>query len=396
MKKFLSVLFAALLLIALALPAFAGYTQGVAMTAEEQANIDAIADAILSRYGVEAYFLYNTELEDGTLKAYTLDFAETVGEKAIIFTVSETSYYLYVSSAAVDKTSVSADDQDDLYDACREADERGEYYNMAVQYYAALNSLLAQRAQSTLNGNVPSLLSSESYRLMDGAQLLSTSEREALLAKLDEISERQQFDVIVRTVDDFPGSDIADWAEAWYDASDFGFGTGKDGCMLTISMAERDWCITSTGFGETALDPYCRDYIGDAILSDLSDGDYADAFTGFANYVDEFVTQAKTGEPYSEHNHYKEPFNAGKRIVIAIIIGIVVSGIVTLSVKSSYKPVKLQSGAADYMVPGSLQMTGSYDRFMYNNVTRTKKASSSSSGGGSSTSSSGRSSSGKF
>ena len=401
MKRILSVLLTVLLLAVFAVPALAvSYVQGVEMSQDEQENIETLTEAIRSSYGVEPYFLYNPDLDQETIRSFSEEYANTVDGDAIIFTVSSTTYYLYVSPAAEEKTAVTTDDQDNLYAFCRNADERGEKYNAAVQYYAALNTLLARNALLSLNddpsapSDLPEQFPAGKNRLMDDASLLSSAEQAMLKAKLDEISERLQFDVVVRTVEDFPGSDIADWAEMWYDASDFGFGEAKDGCMLTISMAERDWCITSTGFGEIALDPYSREYIGDEIVSDLSDGDYADAFSEFAGYVDKFVTQAQTGEPYSESNPYKEPFNVGRRIVIALIIGLVVSGIVTLSIKSKYNPVKLQSGAADYMVSGSLQMTGSYDRFMYKNVVRTKKASSSS--GGSSTSSSGRSTSGKF
>ena len=394
MKKLFSILFAVLLFAAFTVSAAAAdYTQGIALTAEEQENIDTIADAIFTQYGVQAYFLYQSDLPDGTLADYTIDFADSVDDSAIIFTVSADSYYLYVSDSAAAKTVAHHDDQDALYEACRAADERGEYYNMAVQYYAALNALLADRASFSSYADPALTSQNDSYggsRVIDEADLLSEAERVALQAKLDEISERQQFDVIVYTMESFPGNELADYAEAWYDASDFGFGQEKDGCLLTLSMEARDWSITSTGFGETALNPDAREYVFNLIQDDLHNGKYADAFNCFADQTDALVTQAKDGNPY------KAPIHYGKRIIMALLIGLAVSGIVTLSVKNQYKPVRKKTGAADYMVPGSLQVTGSYDRFMYNNVTRIKKSSSSSSGGGVHTSSSGRSSSGKF
>ena len=421
MKRIMSLALAVLLAAALVCPALAvPYTEGITLSAEEQSNINAIAGAIKTQYGVDAYFLLKPDLDDGDMESYTEKFAESLdNEAAIVFTVTKDSYYLYPTYSATERLGIMTDYEDDLYESIRDADERGEAYNMAIQYYAALNTRIVELgnvpdtyvsttaaagtdstaastgAADATDATLPISGTSASH-VLDEAGLLSESERVSLAAKLDALSEKLQMDVLVRTVDDFDGAAVDDYAEQWYDASEYGQGENKDGCMLLLSMADRDWCITSTGFAETALDSYGRAYIGDAILDKLSDGDYAEAFESFADYVDIFAAQAQTGEPYTSTNPYKEPIHYGKRIVFALAVGLIVALIASSVVKGKYKPVKLQSGASGYMVNGSLVLTASYENFLYHNVTRTPKSNSSSSSGGSSTSSSGRSTSGKF
>ena len=56
-----------------------------------------------------------------------------------------------------------------------------------------------------LSAAIPSFAAEKSTRLKDTASLLSETERADLLYKLDEISERQQLDVTVATVNNFDG-----------------------------------------------------------------------------------------------------------------------------------------------------------------------------------------------
>lgn len=60
-------------------------------------------------------------------------------------------------------------------------------------------------------------------------------------------------------------------------------------------------------------------------------------------------------------------------ILICLIIGIVVAFIVTAVMKGQLKSVHSKSGAADYVRPGSMELTVSEDDFLYNRVTRVPK-----------------------
>ena len=220
----------------------------------------------------------------------------------------------------------------------------------------------------------------EYYRLQDIAEILTETENEELLASLDSVSERQGMDIVILTVDAVEeGLTVEQDATEWYEY----LGYGTDGVMLYISMEERDWYILTSGFGITAITDAGIDYISDKFVSALSDGNYSGAFNAFVKYTDEFITQAKTGEPYDRGNMPKEPFSVVMSLVISFFIGLIIAAIITSVWKSSLTSVKMQAAAANYMKAGSLNIGYSRDFFLYRHIDREEKESKSS--GGSST-----------
>lgn len=207
-------------------------------------------------------------------------------------------------------------------------------------------------------------------RLVDEADLLTDSEEATLLAKLDAISERQQADIVVVTMDTLDGATPMDFADDFFDYTGYGYGDTRDGVLLLVSMEDRDWWISTSGYGITAITDAGLDYISDAFLSDLSDGAYASAFTIYADLCDEFFTQAKAGEPYDSGNLPKEPFNPLKSLLIAIVIGFVLALLITSIMKGQLKTVRPQSAASNYVKKDSMNLTENRDRFLYSHVSR--------------------------
>ncbi|MBQ2971121.1 MAG: TPM domain-containing protein [Ruminococcus sp.] len=237
-------------------------------------------------------------------------------------------------------------------------------------------------------------------RLVDDADLLVDFEEEELLSLLDEISERQQFDVVVVTVQSLDGYSAQAYADDFYDYNGYGYGSDYDGALLLLAMDEREWHISTCGYGITALTDYGIEYIGDEMLSDLSGGFYYDAFVTFAELCDDFVTQAKYGEPFDNYGSSGESYDSDDSfpvftsLLISLVIGLVVGLIAVLIMKGQLKSVSFKQNANSYEKQGSMQVTGAHELFLYRTVNRVKKAeNNSSSGGGSSvhTSSSGRS-----
>lgn len=64
---------------------------------------------------------------------------------------------------------------------------------------------------------IPTFAASDLPRLVDNADLLTDSEESTLLSKLNEISERQQTDVVVVTADTLDGKTPMDYADDFYD-----------------------------------------------------------------------------------------------------------------------------------------------------------------------------------
>lgn len=73
--------------------------------------------------------------------------------------------------------------------------------------------------------------SGNGLRLADMADLLQESEEKALLALLDEMSERQQLDIVVVTANTLNGKTPMEYADDFYDYNDYGFGAQKMVCF---------------------------------------------------------------------------------------------------------------------------------------------------------------------
>ena len=226
--------------------------------------------------------------------------------------------------------------------------------------------------------------SNDSARVQDSAELLTESEESELSAKLDEIRSRQNADIVIVTTNTLNGQTARDYADDYYDYNGFGYGENRDGVLLLISMEDNDWYISTMGFCITAFTDAGIEYIGEQMQEDLSNGNFSGAFNTYAELSDDFLTQAKSDEPYDIDSLPKEPLSL-IWIPISIAVGIVLSLIIVGKMKSELKTVRSQAAANNYIKNGSLNITDSRDVFLYNNVTRTAKPKDNSSGGGSST-----------
>ena len=223
-------------------------------------------------------------------------------------------------------------------------------------------------------------------RLVDQADLLTDAQEANLLSKLDTISNRQGMDVVVVTAETLDGKSPMAYADDFYDYN----GYCEDGILLLVSMEDSDWWISTAGYGITAFTDAGIEYLGNRFVPSLSDGDYAGAFEIYADHCDEFITQAKTGDPYDTHNLPKEPFDFLLNLAISFVIGLVIAAIATAIMKGQLKSVRAQAGASGYVKNGSMNVTHRQDLFLYRDVKRTAKPKDSS-GSSTHTSSSGRS-----
>ncbi len=238
----------------------------------------------------------------------------------------------------------------------------------------------------------------EYERLIDMADILDDEEETELLEKLDEISERQKFEIVIVTMDTLDGSTAQDYADDVYDECNYGYGGDKDGVLLLVSMEEQDWWISTHGYGVTAFTDAGIEYLAEQFIQELSDENYAKGFQIYAEQCDQFITQARTGEPYDKKNLPHEPLSfiwlAG-----SLAVGFVLAFIIVGSMKNKLKTVQSQETADSYVREGSMKITDSRDLFLYRKVDRTVKEKNNDSGSSTHTSSSGKThggSGGKF
>lgn len=226
-------------------------------------------------------------------------------------------------------------------------------------------------------------------RLIDNAFLLSDNEKSSLESKLDSISKNQECDVVILTTDTLEDKTTSEYADDFYDYNNYGMGDEKNGVLLLINIEERDWYISTCGFGITAFTDDGIDYIGNEIKPYLKDEKYSKAFETYTDLCDKFITQAKTGKPYDKKNLPKKPFEIVLEILISVGIGIAIAFIVGKIMKSQLKTVKSKAQATDYVDKDSLNITNSDEMFIFSRISRTAKPKEKSSGSSTHQSSSG-------
>ena len=214
-------------------------------------------------------------------------------------------------------------------------------------------------------------------RVTDESGLLTAEERQELSGLLEEISEKREMDIVVLTSDSTGGKDVSDYCDDFYEKT----GYDGDGILFFICLPTRDWYISTSGRAMTALSNYDVDYIAEATLDLLSDGEYYEAFRAFAKTCDGVLAEGHTAETYYEDEysgysdyddyHYQKPaFNVPKTLVISLIIGFIIGWIAAASMKSKLRSVYTQTKASNYVREGSFELTGQKDIFLFANVTK--------------------------
>ena len=149
-------------------------------------------------------------------------------------------------------------------------------------------------------------------RLDDQAGLLDAEQKESLSSTLDEISEREQVDVVIVTVNSLEGKTAQVYAEDYFIDHGYGQGEDGDGILFLVDMGDRNWAIATHGYAIEAFTDAGQEYIMEQVKPYLSDGDYNEAFQMFAMECDDFIMQADEAEPYDVGNLPKEPLMWGQ------------------------------------------------------------------------------------
>ena len=100
---------------------------------------------------------------------------------------------------------------------------------------------------ATENDTVLTVGSSNAAYVVDDADLLSASEASELSSIAEEISRRQQCDVVILTVDSLGGKSATAYADDYFDYNGYGYGADRSGILFLLSMEERDWWMSTRG-----------------------------------------------------------------------------------------------------------------------------------------------------
>lgn len=258
------------------------------------------------------------------------------------------------------------------------------FFTLALALFFVLSITLPVCAESGDGFNSPYA------RLQDDAALLSSDEYNEVLSRLDELSERQSFDVVIHTTEDMDGySSVVAYADDYYDYNGYGYGEDRDGIILVVAMNTRDLYISTCGFGITAFTDYGIDTLLDDVKGYFSDGDYYGGFCSFISEADEYITSAKNGSPYdiNDGDYYYSSERSGffnfTWLMASLIMGLVCALIIVGTMKAQLKTVRPALAAGSYVRKDSIKVKSERDIYLYRNVSRTEIVRESSSGGSS-------------
>lgn len=215
----------------------------------------------------------------------------------------------------------------------------------------------------------------EQIYVIDNAGLLTAEEQAALNEQAARISDEYACSVSILTVDYLDGKSPEAYADDYYDQNGLGYNGTEDGILLLVAMADRDYYITSAGQAQSAIMGERLYTLEDAFLSDLSQGDYYEAFSNFLSQCN--YQLAHKDDPMDEggdgfRDDTPNPTRTVTGGILAAITGFLGSLIPTGVMKSKNNNVAQKQTAANYARPGSLQLSVQNDRYLRTDTSRVR------------------------
>ena len=214
--------------------------------------------------------------------------------------------------------------------------------------------------------------------VIDDARLLTMEQRQELNAYAEKITETYGMGIYIMSVEDFHNygeePQIFDVLWNYYHDNSLGYGADRQGMILMLSMAERDFATffygedteyAFNGFGQAQLENY--------FLDDFGSDDWYDGFMDFLTASEDFMAKAAAGEPVRDN-----PWSLAS---VFVLIALFVSFVVTRLLWMKMANVAAQKGAKRYQTAEGLVLTKQIDQFLTQTIRR-RKIESSDSGSG--------------
>ena len=203
----------------------------------------------------------------------------------------------------------------------------------------------------------------------DAAGLLTNEEVMALEAQAEQITENYGCAPYILVVEDFRVyEDTYDVREAGmnlYERWGLGYGPEKNGLLLMLSMAERDYALVTNGsVTHQAFTDYGQEALREQFLDNFHNDDWAGGFRDYLDGCAWLLEQAKNGTPY-DVDTAPQGFNP-----LIIVIPLALAAAVCVVFVLQMKTANLKTEAGDYMVQNGTNMRVVQDIFTHRTVTR--------------------------
>lgn len=218
--------------------------------------------------------------------------------------------------------------------------------------------------------------------VVDEADLLLAEEITALENLSAELADQYDVHAVILVTDSLNGKSAQDYADDYYDNG----GYLEDGVIFLLSMAEREWYISTCGSMIYALTDYGIQQIGEGSVSYFSDGLWYDGFHYFLTTLPTYLDALEAGTPIDGFADYSGDYYHGDQeeviyyeeeftpwFALSLFCGIVVATITVLVMRLGMNSKRAQRCATAYLSDGSWNLTQNRDLFLYSKVTKTRK-----------------------
>ena len=228
--------------------------------------------------------------------------------------------------------------------------------------------------------------------LTDENGYLAADEAEEISERLSDIYDETGYRTVIYTESELPyGYDDGEERarDLYYEYDDF------DGMLFYIS-GDRYYHLLTVGRGYFLFGDDEISEIEEEILPCMRNDDMAEAFRLYAETAENILQNADLEEIDARYEEYMEEYGSGEMddyddgdswwftVVLVLLIPLIVA-LIAMGVKSAgMKTARAQSGAAEYLRKGSLNIKQQQDIFLYSTVTRAAKPEPDHNSGGSS------------
>ena len=214
------------------------------------------------------------------------------------------------------------------------------------------------------------------YYVSDVANLLTDAQRQTLEDSARAVSERYSCGVYVVTLPDYreytQSRDVFAFAQEFYRTYNLGIGSNRTGILLLLSMDERDYALAAYGsFAHEAFTDYGKEKLSDRFLQYFRRNDWNGGFTAYVSGCEQLLSAAAAGNPVDVSYETGEGLSPGAKTAVVFGVPLLSALSVCEVMKRKMKPVKLQSRADEYIVPGGIDLSLKRDVFVNRTVSRT-------------------------
>lgn len=208
-------------------------------------------------------------------------------------------------------------------------------------------------------------------KVVDDANFLSSYEKTDLENKIGDIVKKYSFDVVIVISDNIENMSPEQFADNYFDRNGYGVGPNRDGILLLIAMDQRQYHISTAGYGITVFSDVTIEEIGSDIKSYLKDEDYYGAFETYLDYVERCLNVASQNNSDLASTHKdSSSSNVFEKLGLVILVSFLASLLIVTMMKRRMKTARPKNYAGDYIK--NFRLKRQQDIFLRRTITKVR------------------------